>query len=68
MGQSGVDRKHLSEGSASLIETPEMGTASCLNPESGGKARLVMQSTVGPFDRLFEALRGKMSNRGTGRI
>ena len=58
-GQLGVDGKHSTEFGACLVKAAEMGIGGNLNPHRCGRARLVVQGAVGPFDRLFEASRGE---------
>jgi hypothetical protein len=61
-GQLGVDGKHSTEFGACLVEPTEMGIGGDLDPHRSDRARLVVQGAVGPFDRLFEAPRGEMSD------
>src|SRR5205814_7191312 len=61
-GQLGVDGKHSTKFGACLVKAAEMGIGGDLNPHRWDRARLVVQGAVGPFDRLFEASRGEMSD------
>ena len=61
-GQLGVDGKHSTKFGARLVETAEMGIGGDFDPHRWDQARLVVQGAIGPFDRLFEASRGEMSD------
>jgi hypothetical protein len=43
-----------------------MGIGDDLGPDRNDKARLFVQSAVGPFDRLLEASRSEMRERHAG--
>ena len=60
-GQLGVEGKHSTEFGARLVEMAEMGIGDDFDPHRRDDARLLVQSAVDPFDRLFEAPRGEMS-------
>jgi len=60
-GQVGVDGEHSTEFGARRVEMAEMGIGGDFDPHRCDTARLVVQGAVGPFDRLFEASRGEMS-------
>src|SRR5215469_15859673 len=57
-GQLGVDGKQSTKFGACLVEMAEMSVSGDFDQHRSGQARLVVQSAVGPFDRLFEAPRG----------
>ena len=64
-GKLGVDGKHATEFGACRVEPAEMRKRDDFDPHRCDRARLVVQGAVGPFDRLFEAPRGEMSDSGT---
>ena len=67
-GQLGEDCKHSRKLGAGLIEPAEMRQRGDFDPHRGNHARLVVQGAVGPFDRLFEASRGEMSDSDITRV
>ena len=61
-GELGVDGKHSTKFGACLGEPTEMGMGGDFEPHRQDQARLVVQGTVGPFDRLFETSRDEMDD------
>ena len=61
-GQLWVDRQHPGKFGTCLVEPAEMRERYDFDSHRRDMARLVVQGAVGPFDRLFEAPRGEMSD------
>ena len=59
-GQLWVDGEHSAKFGPRLVEPAEIGIGGDFGPHRCDHARLLVQGTVGPFDRLFEASRGEM--------
>jgi hypothetical protein len=60
-GQLGVDGEHSAKFGARLVEPVEMDIGGDFGPHRCDQTRLLVQSRVGPIDRLFEASRREMT-------